>query len=189
MLLSRFTKPKGLPILKIFSDAGMASPLIGDGRLIPVLTLDCEESQELATLLELHQETPPGDVISTWAVPKYTKKYMYLFLNFTKPVELNVAIEFILDKHHSLIDGVILSKGVYIRSSESSKKFAENVDAPMILIEVPEETKPDFWESMYHKIIARKLKTKGCPRKQVGKLAKEHIIRMRELWGRRMNIT
>jgi hypothetical protein len=184
MLWSRTFKPKGLPILKIVSDAGIANPHIGDGRLIPVLTLDCTECSEVSTMLELHQETPPGDVVSTWAIPRYSKKYMYLILNFTRPVELNIAIEFKLEKHSPLIDGIILSKGLYIRSCESSE-----FDAPSIVIEVPEETIPEYWSSLYQKLTIKKLKREGYSKKHATNLAIEHIKRMRELWGKRMHVT
>ncbi|WP_316674830.1 hypothetical protein [uncultured Tolumonas sp.] len=189
MLLNKFTKPQGVPILKVISDAGIANPHVGDGRLIPIAVLDCSSLPELSTFIELHKHTPPGDVVSTWAIPRITKQFMYLFLNFTKPSQIKTVIEFNTYTQFALIDGIIQSRALIIRSSVTGEKFSENIDAPSIMFEVPEETTPDYWEALYFKRVKNKLKNSGVPKAHLSELAEEHIKRMRELWARRLNIT
>lgn len=187
-MLNRFNRPQDVPILKIVSAARLADPMVGDGRLIPVLTLDFSESPQLSALLEFHGKTP-GDVISTWTMPKFKRKYIYLFLKFTKPVELIVAIEFKVEEHYASIDGIALNRSMYIRSSESSMRLTENMNASSILLEIPEETEPKFWDDLYHKTMIKRLKKKGISRNLAPKLAKERIAEAREVWNMRMNIT
>lgn len=187
MFWNRSKKSKKKPFLKIVSDAGIANPLIGDGRLIPMLTLDCTDIPELTSFLELHQEVPPGDVTSTWAIPKRKKKSMYLFLDFTKPSELSIAIEFPIREYFIVIDGIIQSRALYIRSSDSSERFVQDVDAPALLLEIPEGTTPPYWEELYLKTVIQKIKDEGFSSKQAKTLAVEHLNRAREIWGKRMN--
>lgn len=180
-------KLKAVPMLKIISDSAIANPLIGDGRFIPILTLDCKETPELASFLELHQEVPPGDVTSTWAILKNKKKDMCLFLDFTKPAELSVAIVFPISEYCIVIDGIIQSRALYIRSNERSERFIQDVNAPSILLEIPEGTTPPFWEELYMKTVIQKIKREGFSSKHAKTLAVEHLNRTREIWGKRMN--
>lgn len=184
MLSKRRTKVEGAPVVRVVSDAGIATPSVADGKLMPVLTLNSKDVPELTTMLDFHQNTPPGDVTSTWLVQRFSKSYMYLLLEFVKPTEMKVAIEFKLSKHPPVIDGIIISHGFYLRTNDTSDHFADDLESPCIIVEVPDETIPPYWEELYRKLTLKKIKKAGYSKKEAQELSKEHISRMREKWGR-----
>lgn len=52
----------------IVGDGAIANPDLGDGRIVPVLIVDCEGFSALEDLISLHQGLPPGDVVSMWGL-------------------------------------------------------------------------------------------------------------------------
>ncbi|WP_181941141.1 hypothetical protein, partial [Klebsiella pneumoniae] len=58
--------------------------------------------------------------------------------------------------------------------------------APKILVEIPERTTFDIWESILNKAIKKKLKKEGVQRKNLNKAADEHIALIKGIWGKRL---
>lgn len=170
--------------VQIVSDGAIATGPIGEGRLIPVVVVDCGEHRPLVELVQLHEHTPPGDVSSLWAKKLFDKKHIFLRLEFQRPVVTDVTLQFSLEKHLALVDGIMKSRGLYLQPSEFASRVSRGMEKPKILVEVP-STFP-AWDALQLELVAKQFRRNGASRKDAKVLAREHIQSMSEIWARRM---
>lgn len=190
-LLTEFKMKKKVRIsnsdfLEIVSDGAIANSLAADGRLIPVLIVNSSKNNSLSNLIELHSDSSPGDVKSFWATNRFSDRFVFLTLIFERPAEFRMSIKFEVNKHSSLIDGVILSRAVYIQSEKSGDKLGHDIDAPKILVEIPARTTFDRWDDILIKSVKKRFKREGVSRKHLNRVTSEYISTTREVWGRRL---
>ncbi|MEL5450769.1 hypothetical protein PTR41_12935 [Serratia bockelmannii] len=172
--------------LELVGDGAIASSRTADGRLIPLIILDTSEKRDLFNLVELHGESELGDVMSVWGSDSIIRKNVCLILIFERPIELRIAIKFNIDKHLNLIDGIIQSRAIYIQPGVKGDKISQNINAPKILIEIPTRTTFAKWDDILKGRIEKKLKKEGVSRKEIKKSRDEHILTMRDIWGKRL---
>lgn len=101
-------KDRNIPkssVIPIVHDGAIATHDIGEGRMVPVLIVDCSDKIELRDLIYAHEESPPGDVTVTWAIPKQEKNQVLLLLEFSKPSVLEVLLQFDIEKQGGVVDG------------------------------------------------------------------------------------
>ncbi|HFK2923599.1 hypothetical protein ACSZN3_05675 [Aeromonas hydrophila] len=173
--------------IPIISDGAIARRDLGEGKIIPVLVLDCTNHPDFLNLIYIHKTTPPGDVVSRWGYSIFNKRYVVLELTFSKPVEVSVQIKFDLRSQAALADSIVQSKAVYLQPSESGIRVIEGLDKPKIVIEIPPKTKLPKWDEILLHQIAKHLKEKGLDRKQSKDAAKQHLERIRELMCKRFS--
>lgn len=177
---SKIEVPKTVSIV---ADGAIAHPDIGEGRIIPVLIIDCSENQQFCELVLIHESTPPGDVIAKWGRNLFGIKYAYLTLEFQSPVRNNLRIRFSLEKQAGLVAGIIKARGVYLLPSQFGQKVSEGMDKPKILVEVsPAATFPG-WDKLHYDAIFRRYKKSGAPRSKAKELTLAHLARVNELWS------
>lgn len=169
--------------IPIFKDGAIASTETANCRLIPILILDCENHKELFNLIHIHQNTPPGDVVSKWGVKRLNSRHVYLDLTFLKPVEYYAVFKFDLRKQSALADGIVQARGVYLQPRESGEKVLDGINEPKILIEIPPGTTLKDWDTRLAKNIVKNLKNEGLSKKESKAVAKEYLRRTREIWG------
>ena len=171
----------------IVGDGVIVNPAIGDGRPIPILLLDCSNSPQFKNLIQVHQNTPPGDVRARWGYNPFNKRFVELELNFLKPVELKISIPFDLRKQSAIADSIIQAKSVYLQASEPDKRLNNIITNQKIIIEIHPITKLPKWDSMLLKQITKKIEQDGVNKKSAKDAAKQHLARMREFSGQRMS--
>jgi hypothetical protein len=176
---------KAVNYIPVVSDGGISNPGIGEGRMIPVLILDCANHQEFLNLVHVHQHTPPGDVVSNWGYSLFSSRFLELNLNFYKPVELDLRIRFDLRKQAAIADFIVQAKAVYLQPAESGIRVADGLDKPKIIVEIPPSTKLRKWDAMLLTQIAKRLRSDGMGRAQSKDAAKQHLARMREFMSMR----
>lgn len=166
----------------IIAHGKFSSPVTGESRLIPFITIH-KSALEVLELIDIHMETPPGDIETTWAkkMSIFKTKEFTLKLKFTTPKELTFGIRFNIDKHYELIDGILISQALYLDTGEYGHKFMVS-ESNKILIEVPRTSFSSTWDSVQLDYIKRILKKNGTPKKEVNKTAKEFIKTNREMW-------
>jgi hypothetical protein len=152
----------------------------GEGRLIPVVIVDASQNTDVQNLISLHQYTPPGDVNSTWAFRRFDSKYIFLKLEFLRPVNTTIYIPFGLEKYASLVSGVMISRAMYLQPFGSGSSVAEGINKPKILIEVSAEF--EGWGGIQKKTLINKYKKLKYTKKEASAMADEHISRMTEIW-------
>ena len=166
-------------IIQIVGDGAIAMPNIGDGRLIPVLILDCDSRRDLYDMVLSHEDTPPGDVTITWGREFFSKKSIFLHIEFTKPVVTEAIIEFVISTHGGIVEMILNARAFYFQPKDSGLRVIEGLDKPKILVEVPPETRLKDWDSIYHNFLVKQFKKQGATKKEANAAAKVHIKRLR----------
>jgi hypothetical protein len=172
------------PFYKIVSDGGMSSPSVGEGRFLPALIIDVEDTVEVTELIKLHEGIPPGDTELTWAMPDtfFSPKTISLNLKFLKPMKVEFGIDFRLNDQYSLVDGIIQSRGFYLMTGKAWDRVSNLIDES-ILIEVPNMEFDKKWNEMLIDILKKKYRKMGASRKDTQKHVNEHIKSMRSVWN------
>jgi hypothetical protein len=170
----------------LIADGAIANKKTADGRLIPVLILDTTLKKELEYLVEMHGESSLEDVISVWGYSRFNKNIVTLVLIFTNPIELKVAILFDVLKHHTLIEGIRISRAVYIQPGVPGDRVRHDINAPKIIVEVPAKTTFDKWDKILNKALTKKLKREGVGKESLKKAVSNYISVGRDIWGKRI---
>src|SRR5438132_911761 len=113
----------------IVGDAAMAHESYGLGRLIPVLILDERSRPDIKEIFRAHQHLGSGDVKSTWGQRPGQSDTVALWLEFERPVESRILIEFELAKYGGLVDQVIEAQLVYLQAGIPGDRLITTQDA------------------------------------------------------------
>ena len=117
----------------IVADAAMATVVIGDGRLIPLLILDTTERDDIDNLVRMQADVPPGDVSCQWGDIDYDDGKINLVLTFTRPAEVVVVLEFDVVRQGGLVDQILSAKSVYLQPGRPGDRLATTLDNPRII--------------------------------------------------------
>lgn len=178
---------KGNVLLPVVRDGAIATPEWGDGRLIPVLVVDCSNRPDVRDLIYAHEHLPPGDVKVTWGRRLYQKRTVFLLLEFQRPSKVTAVLEFDITEQGGLVDGVLHAHGVYLQPLESGARVVEGLNKGKILIEVPDTGFMPTWTKIYNGRLLKMFRKRGLNRAQADRATGEHIKRIREIWRLRMN--
>lgn len=167
---------------EIIAFGRISVPGIGESRFIPFVTLH-KSSFEVAELIDIHYDTPPGDIETTWTRPisLFKPKNLILKMSFTNPQHLTFGIKFDINKHNDIIDGLLISQALYLDTGEFGDKFmiAKN---KKIIIEVPRMSFQNTWNKLQFNFYKDILKKKGINKKEINKSVNELIKTNREIW-------
>ncbi len=172
--------PRETRPLRIVADAAIATTILGEGRLIPLVILDTSDRPDVEELIRVHQHLPPGDAECQWGTLDRFKQKVALLLTFKRPAEMVVILEFDIVKQGILVDQALIAKGIYLQSGRDGDRFITNPDAPKILVEIPDTGFHDFWNRVFHDHIMKRMRKRGLGRKQAKEAATEVIKEMRE---------
>lgn len=178
------------PIYNIVADGGISLPNVGEGRFFPYLIIDAPADSTIEQLINVHQKTPAGDTDLLWTSPLslFAPKEMILKIEFKKPMQTTFGISFKLSNQFSLLDGVIQSRGFFLRIGKFGDKVSAGITAPSILIEVPFMDFDKKWNSMLLDILKSKFRKEGSSKKEASTLATQHLKSTREVWNKRRDI-
>ena len=183
MPLGKLDMTRVVPIVR---DGAIAHPSFADGRIIPVLVVDCAMHRQLYDLILIQESTPPGDVVANWGRRPFQAKHVYLTLEFSQPLKTKAVFRFEVKRQAGLVDGIIKSRGVYLQPAELALRVIDGMDKPKILIEVPSSATFPAWDDIHRKSAVQSYRRQGAGRKEAAILADEHLKRVRELWSKRM---
>jgi hypothetical protein len=173
-------------MVPIISDGAIATHEIGEGRMVPVLVVDCSEKVELRDLIYAHEHSPPGDVTVTWATPKWSKSTVLLLLQFSKPAKLEVLLKFDIKKQGGVVDGILHANALYLQPSESGRRVVDGLDKGKILVEIPDTGFFPDWETIYTDNLVKVFKKSDLSRREARNAAEQHKSMLREIWSKRM---
>ena len=172
--------------LNLVGDGAIANAKTADGRLIPVIILDTREKKQLEYLVKMHEQIDTGDVSSIWSITRFNHEQGNLVLFFKTPMEFKVAISLQSLKHSPIIEGIRISKAVYIQPGKPGDRVSDDINAPKILVEIPAKTTFEKWDEIFEKMVIKKLKKEGLRGKNLKEAAREHILLIKDIWGRRL---
>lgn len=172
-------------LVPIVGDGAIGSPDLADGRLIPVLILDCNNHKALEDLILAHKDTLSGDVTSLWGWKILSKKQVFLTFNFHRPVETSATLAFDVTKQGGIVDWIINVRGVYLQPLSSGMKVSDGIEKPKILVEVPPEATFPSWKSIYRRSLEKSYTKRGLSRNQAKTATDQHLERTREIQFRK----
>lgn len=160
---------------------------VGEGRMIPALVLDVADNQDIVDLLKVHKSITAGDVVMNWTMDFFNREDLIFRMTFSQPMKIDFGIRLNIAKDFILIDGIIQSKGLYLRTGKKGDKVSQQSN-DTILVEVPDMGMKAIWNHMIQKALTKEYKSKGYSKSEAKEIAKEHIESIREFWKiRRIN--
>jgi len=173
-------------IVPIVHDGAIATQKVGEGRMIPVLIVDCSEKVELRDLIYAHEDSGVGDVTITWATERWKNDKILLQLEFSRPSSLKIILEFNITKQGGVIDSIFHANALYLQAGEPDSKIIDGLNGGNILVEVPDTGFFSKWDSLYTKAIVKKFKKSGFSKSEAKKSTEEFKSRLREMWIQRV---
>ena len=180
------TGPGSSKPVPIVGDAAIATPTLGEGRLIPVLIIDTSGRPDIDDLVRLLRRPPLGDVTSQWGRLHWHKKTLALILTFERPSKVLVILEFDVTEQGILVDSILTAKALFLQPGRKGDRLFTTFDSPRILVEVPARDLKAEWDKLWPKAVAKKLKKMGLKRQDAKKGASTAISLMREVEAVRM---
>lgn len=166
-------------ILPIISDGIMASPNVSDGHFIPILILDTSKHKAINDLVNLHEYCENGDVDSTWAIDQ-DNDYIYLFLEFKKPVRTEAIIKFDILRYGGLVESLMSTRIFYLQPGKEGDRPSNSHLNPSIFIEVPDLSLKELWSERLKKTLIKDLRSKGLSRSEAKKATPKIIDEWRK---------
>jgi hypothetical protein len=171
----------------IIADGAIAAKTVADGRLVPLLILNTSDRPELEELVRLHKDLPPGDVECQWGITG-PKSRISLVLSFKRPVEAVAILDFDIADQGILVDQILEAKLLYIQTGREGDRLKTHLNAPKMIVEIPDTGVRELWEKTYHRHVAKRMRDKGLSRFQARRAAEE-IIKMSREFSRQMRRT
>jgi len=170
----------------IIADAGLATYGIGEGRLIPVLIIDTSERPDIEDLVKIHEKLPPGDVAIQWGRLNGSKENIALIMEFTRPSEANLILNFNIESQGGLVDIILHAKGLYIMPCCEVDIFINTMDDAKIIIEIPDTGIKDVWDDVWHKAVLKVFRRRGLSRAEAKVASRDFIDKIRSVTKLRM---
>lgn len=176
---------KTTPILQV---GAIGNPNVSDGRLLPFITIDCTNCPDVENFIEVHADAPvPGDVISAWGWDLFSRSYVYLRLDFERPITTSALLKIPVATKGYVVEWIMAVRGFYLQSSKYGSCVSEGIGKPAIIIEIPSSTTFPKWNSIYKKSLTKHFKNQGIKGKAINDTIEAHKARHREIWFRRQN--
>jgi len=172
--------------LKIVSDALVSNSKLADGRLVPVLLVDCSSRTDIKDLIKAHRYVAPGDVKTQWGKRYKTGKTLMLILSFEKPSKCKAVLEFDILKQGGLVDQIMRSEAFILQYAEQGERFITTLDREKIIVEVPSKSAWSLWNEELFKALESDAKSKGMSKKQAKEYASGVIKEWRKFGDQRM---
>lgn len=172
----------GRPV-RIVGDGAIASSTRSHGVLIPALILDTKGRKDIEDLISLHAHTPDGDVDSTWGRNLDHKEFtsIRLVLEFKRPVETQVIVDFELPKLTSIVESIVSSELLYLVSGEKGDRLSHLLNNESIIAEIPSSEFRETWDYYSEKSLVKFYRSQGASRsaaKEMAKIYKNEIAKI-----------
>ncbi len=157
---------------------------IADGKMLPVIFLDCSNRPDIEDLLINHSKLKDnyGKINTLFGRKSYIdNKFLYLVMMFKIPYECNVIAEFDINQHAAGIDLLVKNQVCYIQSNSKGNRIAETMNEPRVIIEVPSDQFTDEWEKIYFKVTTKRFTKKGYKKEKAKELARNMITELRKI--------
>jgi hypothetical protein len=170
----------------IVSDAAIARVILGEGRLIPLLILDTSERPDIEDLVKAQEQLPPGDVRSQWGRVSRSKRKLALILNFERPSNVFMLLEFDVVEQGVLIESILTARALYIQPGRYGERLSSTFDHARILIEVPELGFRQEWRNIWQKELTKYFRKRGLERGHAQEAAQTVMSEMHKISRFRM---
>ena len=174
-------RPQEITPVPIVNDAAIATGRLLSGHLVPVLILDTSDRPDIAELVRVHRYLPPGDVASSWGSRSRAAKTVLLLLEFSRPSELKLLLEFDIAREGILVDFILDARAVYLQSGKAGDRLSRTMDHDRILVEVAAIGFEPKWNELVKRELKRGFRHKGVTNRQASEAANRTIKEWRRL--------
>lgn len=164
----------------------MATGGVGEGRLVPLLILDGEQRPDIAEMIRIHEELSSGDFAAQWGRLPNRDGTISLILKFIRPAELNVILEFDIEKQGGIVDMIIRARALYLQAGKEGDRLMSTMQQPRILVEIGDLEFDKEWDKMLRKHIAKRLRKEGLGRTEAKRAVESFLQEWRRMSGFRV---
>jgi hypothetical protein len=165
----------------IVADGAIATVVLGEGRLIPLLILDTSKRPDIEDMVKSHEKLPPGDVNCQWGHILRLESTISLILQFQRPSDVLIIVNFNVTNQGILIEQILKAKALYLQPGRPSDRLSKTMDKPKILVEVPDLGFQEEWKKIWHKAVVKMFKKKGLRRREANLAADTVINKMQAI--------
>ena len=159
----------------IVADGVIATVVLGEGRIIPLLILDTSKRPDIEDMVKAHKILPPGDVKIQWGRIRKLENTVSLILQFQRPSEILIILDFNVTNQGILVEQILKAKSLYLQPGRTGDRLSTTMDKPKIIVEVPDSGFQKEWKKIWLKELTKMFRTKGLRRVEA-KLAAETAI-------------
>ena len=170
----------------LVSSAAIATVNAADGRLVPLVIIDCSSRPDIDLFIRAHEYTEPGDAESIWFKPSEKDDILDLLLRFTKPSRCSVLLEFDILKYGGLIDSIVISQCLYLQCGKEGDTFASTFNRERIIVEIPSKSFRTDWDKALARVLEKDFRNRKFSKRDAKKNAEEVIRKWRVIANIRM---
>lgn len=159
----------------IVADGAIATVVLGEGRLIPLLILGASKRPDIDEMVKAHKILPPGDVKIKWGRIRKLENTVSLILQFLRPSGILIILDFNVTNQGILVEQILKAKSVYLQPGRTGDRLSTTMDKPKIIVEIPDLGFQKEWKKIWLKELTKIFRTKGL-RQVEAKLAAETAI-------------
>jgi hypothetical protein len=183
----RVHHPREVHPVRIVADAAISTRGLHGGRLLPVLLLDTSDRPDIAEFIRVHDSLGPGDVKTQWGQVERHEGTVALFLDFIRPIELFILLEFNIVRQGVLVEQTLTGQGLYLaRAEDADDRLKKDFDRPKVIVEVPNTGFGETWDDLFHKYLAKDFRDRGLSRSDSRRAARSAIQELRKISSLRM---
>jgi hypothetical protein len=174
----------------IVADAAISTVGLHGGRMLPVLLLDTSDRPDVAELIRIHESLGPGDVGVQWGKIDGHEGTVALFLNFIRPVELFLLLEFDIVRQGILVDQALTGQGIYIaRADGPNDRLKFDFNRPKVIVEVADTGFRQVWDVLLYEHLVKHFREDGLSRRESRGAAHSLIKELRKIGSLRIRDT
>jgi hypothetical protein len=181
-----FRTPYESKPVRIIADAAIARQDLGEGRLIPLVILDTSERPDIEELLRVHAHLAPGDASCQWGRLLKSKGTVALFIDFIRPVEILIIIEFDIVRQGIIVDQVLRGRGIYIQAGRPGDRLVTTMNSSRVLIDIGPLGFDKKWNELFSKALETHFRNEGLSRRDARAAARGFIEEFRRIGAFRM---
>ena len=170
----------------IIVEEGMsATHTLGEGRMIPGVVLQNKQKDNiLKSIIEVHKQIQAGDVVVSWGTDiknKLFKREIFLNVRFENPIKHEFQIVFNVMEDFSIINAIILSRGLLFGIGFKGDKFSNVLTSGRAcIIEVPNTGFDKIWSGILKTTLRKNYKKKGFRGSKLKNAVSDHIKALNE---------
>ena len=165
---------------KIVSEPGRVYMRPDDRKLVPLVAIDTMERSDIDALFSAYTPETVGDVAIQWGrrddAPKGT---VTLFLQFSKPVQLFLILDFEIVRQGILVDQILRTGEVYLQAMRQDEDAGPPRPSSRVRVVVPNTNFGPVWEELLVQELSAHSRALGASESQARLIAQESIRRWR----------
>ncbi len=156
--------------------------------MLPVLLLDTSDRPDVAEYIRIQKSFEPGDVTFQWGhIEGHDEGTVALFLNFLRPMELFMALEFDIVKQGILVELALTGHGLYLtKANAPDDRLKKDFERPKIIVEIGDTGFQEVWDKKFHEYMAKHYRKMGLGRAHSRRAARSVIEELRKLGSMKM---